>query len=296
MARSGPGPDVDAEPGPQPFEFDFRTVEPVGELRRAVESVWYARGTVPYTRERIAPTGSTVAIVVLGDPILQIGDDGRGGSHRAERGSLIGPHDGPIVNEPQGETHAVGIVTTPVGCAASLGVEPATIRGTVVDLESNWLAATALRADLAVLDDPDAKVALALEVLAACSRPLTDRELTVERVVALVEADPTRPIPDVAAEVGWSPGHLSRAVAMVVGLTPRVLARLLRLRRLLHELDVHGEIRWSTLAAEWGWCDQAHLIRDFKRHVGVSPVQYVEAQAVYEGADVTDPAGFVPER
>ncbi len=294
MVRSDPSPEADD--GQPPFEFDFRTVEPPGELRRAVASVWYARGTVPYTRERIAPTGSTVAIFVLGDPILQIADDGRGRRHRAERGSLIGPHDGPIVNEPLGETHAVGIVTTPVGCAAALGVEPIAIRGSVVDLESWWPAATPTRDRLVALDDPDAKLSLAVEALTEVARPLTDREVTVERSVALVEADPTRPIPDVAGEVGWSPGHLSRAFAAVVGLTPRVLARLLRLRRLLHELDGHGEIRWSTLAAEWGWCDQAHLIRDFKRQVGVTPSQYVEAQRLYQGAEDSEPAGFVPER
>ncbi|MEL6982059.1 MAG: AraC family transcriptional regulator [Actinomycetota bacterium] len=277
------------------FDFDYRTRPGSGPLAPIVESVWFARGTVPYRRERIAPTGSTVAIVVLGDPIVQIGDDGRGARHVADRGSLIGPHDGPIVNEPQGETHAVGIVTTPIGCAAAFGVAPASIRGEVVDLDPVWSPARALRQELLRLDDPDAKVDLVVDRLSSSIRPLTDREVTVGRAVDLVLADPTRPIPDVADAIGWSPGHLSRVFADVVGLTPRVLARLLRLRRLLHDLDVHGEIRWSELAVEWGWCDQAHLIRDLKRHVGVTPAQYVEAQAIYRGVEDSEPAGFVPE-
>ena len=53
-----------------PFEFDYETRAPSPALAPYCESLWFARGTVPYTRERIAPTGSTVAIVVLGDPIL----------------------------------------------------------------------------------------------------------------------------------------------------------------------------------------------------------------------------------
>ncbi len=279
----------------QGFEFDFRRREPTGDLGTFVESIWYARGTVPYRRERIAPTGSTVAIVVLGDPILQIGDDGRGTRHLAERGSLIGPHDGPMVNEPRGETHAVGIVTTPIGCAATFGVAPASIRGEVVDLEPAWPDGTELRRALVELDDPDAKVDLVVERLDASARRPTDRELTIGRAVERVERDPTRPIPDVADEIGWSPGHLSRVFAEIVGLTPRLLARLLRVRRLLHELDVNGEIRWADLAAEWGWCDQAHLIRDFKRHAGVTPSQYIEAQGAYRGVADSDAAGFVPE-
>jgi hypothetical protein len=58
--------------------FDYRSRGPSGPLGRAVESVWYARGTVPYDRERISPTGSTVAVIVLGDAIRQTADDGEG--------------------------------------------------------------------------------------------------------------------------------------------------------------------------------------------------------------------------
>ena len=66
----------------------------------------------------------------------------------AETGFLIGPHDRPIVNEPQGETFCVGIVTTPVGCRPALGLAPATLRGRVVDLLQAWPRAVGLRREL----------------------------------------------------------------------------------------------------------------------------------------------------
>lgn len=71
--------------------FDFRLRTPDPPLDRAVASVWYARGTVPYRRERIAPTGSTVAIIVLGDPIIETA--GAPGRCRCARstGSSSGP-------------------------------------------------------------------------------------------------------------------------------------------------------------------------------------------------------------
>jgi len=99
-----------------------------------VESIWYARGRIGYRRERIAPTGSTVGGVVLGDPIRQ-------NDFLATTGFLIGPHDRPIVNEPTGETHCLGVVATPVGCLATFGVAPASLRGRVVD----WPHAADLR-------------------------------------------------------------------------------------------------------------------------------------------------------
>jgi AraC-like DNA-binding protein len=59
---------------------------------------------------------------------------------------------------------------------------------------------------------------------------------------------------------------------------------------------VTREIPWSGLAVELGWFDQAHLIRDFKRHTGVSPSQYIAAQLSAPAVgDPADAAGFVPE-
>ena len=60
-----------------------------GETSRFVEWIWFARGRIAGVRERIAPTGSTVAAVVLGDPIRQT-QVGQGTALVAETGFLIG--------------------------------------------------------------------------------------------------------------------------------------------------------------------------------------------------------------
>ena len=134
---------VESQYGRAVFEYVPRRVG--GETSRFVEWVWFARGRIAGVRERIAPTGSTVAAVVLGDPIRQT-PVGEGTALIADTGFLIGPHDRPIVNEPQGETYCVGIVTTPVGCRPALGLAPATLRGRVVDLLHAWPRAAGLAA------------------------------------------------------------------------------------------------------------------------------------------------------
>jgi methylphosphotriester-DNA--protein-cysteine methyltransferase len=112
--------------------------------------------------------------------------------------------------------------------------------------------------------------------------------------VALLEEAPARPIADIAAELGVSHGHLDREFTRVVGMAPRTLARVLRVRRLLEQLDVEDAVVWSRLAADLGWYDQAHLIRDVTRHTGVPPTAYVWAQRRYLAPDEQAP-GFVPE-
>lgn len=278
------------------FDFDFRRRAPAPPLDRFVESIWYARGTVPYARERIAPTGSTVAVVVLGDPIVETAADGAGEPFHATRGFILGPHIGPVINAPTGETFAVGVVTTPVGCEAIFGVSPRTLRGRVADLETVWPAATGLRAALCATADPDAMLDRVEAQLHADFDPAVPGIARCARAVAALEADPTRPIANIAAACDISHAHLDREFTRIVGLTPRALARLLKLRRLLAELDPTGPIDWADLAARWGWFDQGHLIRDFKRHTGVTPTRYVAAQRAYNAENAEDGAGFVPER
>lgn len=280
------------------MEFHFVSRRPAG-LEREVESVWFARGRIDYPDERIAPTGSTVAVVVLGDPIRETPADGAGESLVTGTGFLLGPHDRPIVNEPLGETHCIGIVTTPVGCEATFGIRPATIRGRVVDLETAWPAAAPLRRRLLRLagsgSTPDELLDSVTATLATARRqhplpPPTDR---CERAVAALEADPARSIGALAAELGVSHGHLDREFTEIVGLSPRTLARILRLRILLARLDVYAPVPWSALAAELGWFDQSHFIRDFKRHTGVTPSEYVAAQRRSFTPDQAAP-GFIP--
>ena len=123
----------------------------------------------------------------------------------------------------------------------------------------------------------------------------TDRGLDrCATAVAALEEAPARSIADLAADLGISHGHLDREFTRVVGLSPRTLARVLRVRRLLEQIDVQDRVAWTRLAADLGWYDQAHLVRDVTRHTGVPPSAYVAAQRRFLDPDDLSP-GFVPE-
>jgi hypothetical protein len=214
---------VRAKYGRAVFEYVLRQVG--GETGRFVEEIWFARGRITGVRERIAPTGSTVAAFVLGDPILQT-PVGQGTALLADTGFLIGPHDRPIVNEPQGETYCVGIVTTPVGCRPTLGLAPATLRGRIVDLPQAWPRAAGLRRELTSCRTP----AEALDLIEAAVRTPEpfDRNAfdRCEAAVRQLSAEPTRPVSEIATGLGVSHGYLDRQFSEQVGLSPRTLARI----------------------------------------------------------------------
>ena len=79
-----------------------------------------------------------------------------------------------------------------------------------------------------------------------------------------------------AAEAGMSRWHFIRAFAGRFGLTPHayVIERRVDLARRL--LDDGG--RPAEVAVRCGFADQSHLIRHFKRVVGVTPGEYVRAR------------------
>jgi AraC-like DNA-binding protein len=275
--------------------FEYVTRQIGGQTSRFVELIWFARGRITGVSERIAPTGSTVAAVVLGDPTKLTPDHGDT-SLVADTGFLIGPHDRPVTNEPLGETHCVGIVTTPVGCRPCFGLAPAALRGRVVDLKA-WTQAGALRVELLSCSSPADALDIVESTLSKQEPFDRHGSARCEAAVEALSTDPARSITDIASELGVSHGHLDRQFTEQVGLSPRTLARILRMRRLLDYIDVYESQAWAEMAAQLGWFDQAHLIRDFKRHTGVTPADYVAAQrATYDRTEAAVSAGFVPDQ
>jgi AraC-like DNA-binding protein len=73
----------------------------------------------------------------------------------------------------------------------------------------------------------------------------------------------------IARQVGWSHKHLITKFKQQIGVTPNIAARLMRLSTVWRHLD--DEQTWSRIAAESGYADQPHLIREFRRFTGTTP-------------------------
>jgi AraC-like DNA-binding protein len=73
----------------------------------------------------------------------------------------------------------------------------------------------------------------------------------------------------IAREVGWSHKHLITRFKEQVGVAPHLAARLVRLSTVWRHLD--EEQSWVRIAAESGYADQAHLIREFRRFTSTTP-------------------------
>ncbi|MGI8576174.1 MAG: DUF6597 domain-containing transcriptional factor [Egibacteraceae bacterium] len=69
---------------------------------------------------------------------------------------------------------------------------------------------------------------------------------------------------------------LQRRFADHVGISPKAVIRRYRLFDAA-EAARHDEIDWAGLAVTLGYADQAHLIRDFRTAIGMTPASYARA-------------------
>ncbi len=103
-------------------------------------------------------------------------------------------------------------------------------------------------------------------------RQLKDRELDpwaewmVDRIV--YSGGSVR-IEQLAEEAVLSRRQLERKFGERIGLAPKAFSQLVRFRRSMGTLA--GEGRLAELAVEGDYYDQAHWVKDFKRHAGMTP-------------------------
>ena len=86
-------------------------------------------------------------------------------------------------------------------------------------------------------------------------------------------------IESLASNIGVTRQGLAKQFATHVGLTPKTLARITRTRRALARADAARaayprNVDWSAIAYELGYCDQAHLIDEFKSITGHTPGEW----------------------
>jgi len=104
---------------------------------------------------------------------------------------------------------------------------------------------------------------------AIASRGAAGPDPLVQTAIAAL-GRPRAQVASVAGELGVSARQLQRRVADAVGYGPKMLARVLRFRRLL----ALAPAPLVELALDAGYADQAHMTAEVTRLAGLSPVRF----------------------
>jgi AraC-like DNA-binding protein len=263
-------------------------------LAEIVTSMWFGEGRVAYQRDRILPSGQSQLLINLGPP-----------QYRIESGPpevrvpfvdvwYSGLHQGPIDTEAPHGNALLGVAFTARGTFPWLGERMDALSDRIIAL-ADTLGDAALRLRERLLNTPslEARFHCVERWLIARLESRAIVHPAVRWAVDRIAATGGRlSIEELAIATGFSRRHLGNLFQRQVGLTPKALARVHRFRDALQLLDrANGEVPWAKLAEVCGYYDQSHLINEFRRFTGFSPVEIARRDRPDSGSVVVVPGG-----
>jgi AraC-like DNA-binding protein len=233
----------------------YRELVPHPALAPFVDRLWI-RGAGAAETARVLPDGCVDVIldVASGDAFV------------------VGPMTRPLVLAEASAASMIAVRFRPGAAPPFVGTPACALTDARVDcgaLGLGWLSEREERTDLVAA--ARALERRLLQRLAVVPRP---DPLVAHAVGALLGPAPPR-IEALAARIGWSRQHLGRVFRAQVGLGPKELARVARVQRAVAALQrapgQHGPAGLAALAAAAGYFDEAHMDREFRALVGVTP-------------------------
>ena len=258
--------------------MSLRVHKPASPLSEYVEFMWRAAnsGALP-SRQRVYPNGAMALVIHLKKPTVTYFIDNDPYTFRVPL--LAGPYSRSFEIDPSQSTAVIGVLFRPGVGRILFPIAPHELHNTDIAL-SEFCPGAADR----LLND-------------VCSAPSEHAQfLVVEQyfIRKLANAAPIHPVVRYAVEqlscdsrvrsvrkiqldTGLSHTRFIQLFREHVGLTPKLFRRVRRFHALLDQITKGIPVNWAQLAAQCGYFDQAHLIRDFRAFAGITPLEYSRA-------------------
>jgi AraC-like DNA-binding protein len=249
-----------------------------------VECIWFltdqAAGSEATAAQPILPDGCIELIFHFGDRFHAVG---AGGAPLAQPAAfVVGLLTTPFVVGAAARVDTMAVRFRPGGAYPFFALPLSALTDRFVDLEALWGRDEAQRiwSALAAAPDQDARAGrIARTLIDRSTRVEHDRLLDAAVGAIVVSAGRAR-IDAVAARTGVTTRQLQRRFADRVGVSPKMLARILRFQRtLLLRASMDAEHpEWVRIAMECGYADQSHLIHDYADFAGATPASLRAAE------------------
>lgn len=259
------------------FYRSYTPPQPLGDL---VERFWLCSDAPPHSRERILPSGTIELVVNLREDEIRIYDPSRPDRCTRMSGAIVsGAYSRFFVIDPLQHASILGVHFRPGGAFPFLGAPAGELADTHVDIEALWGAsARELRERLCAASTPAERFSLMERALLAHLRSPPERHGAVLAALEAFERNAAARVRHVAEHVGLSQRRFIQVFAAEVGLTPKLYSRVWRFQR-ARALARKTAPDWARIAADCGYFDQSHLIRDFLEFSGLTPADYLRRQS-----------------
>lgn len=245
-------------------------------LRPWVAGYWHsapAATTGATSQEWVLPDGHAHLALRLDGTPLRRWVDGEADARTIGDAVLAGPHSRAYRKEVVPGTASIGVVFRPGALRALFGIAASELVDCHVALEDVWGREVAVLRDRLQAGSPALRLSLLEARLLARLRPCHGLHPQVAARLGQVE-DGAR-IADIARSAGYSARRFTDLFHEGVGMTPRRYANVRRFARVLPSAATAAA--WTDVALDGGYSDQAHLVREFRAHAGMTPGEYRRA-------------------
>ena len=250
-------------------------IRPVSRLGDYVESIgdWRSR-EVDYW-SRALPRGAVTVIFDVGQR-QQLDFYAADGTTKLSvpPAFITGSHTASYVSNIAAGEPVMAVHFRPGGALPFLGIPLGELEDAYVGIDQVW-GSDGRDLHERLIDTTSAEARFQILEQFLLSRPSlsTDRHPGVAAVMAAIEDDPSIRMADIRHRVGMATKRLIALFRAEVGLSPKAYARVRRLQAALRLLG-GGPVSGARVAAEVGYFDQAHFVRDFESFTGMTPTQY----------------------
>jgi AraC-like DNA-binding protein len=250
--------------GVRDLDFTLDRFPPAADLAELVERHWLVSWELPPGRE--------ASVTLLPHPCVNLVFD-------ADRLTVAGVGRERFTYVYRGTGRVFGVKFRPGAFLPFLGSALSGLSDSVLPAERLWgPPAAALAARMATAARVEELVALVERFLRERWPPPDPQVELVGRIVAALLHDRTiSRVDDVTARFGITPRTLQRLFARYVGVSPKWVLRRYRLHEAAAVLAAEQHRPWAEVAAELGYFDQSHFIRDFTAAIGMTPLAYAAA-------------------
>ena len=241
----------------------YEEYRPPPRLKDVVASFWRFEldDRDPDTIEHAIPPDGCVSVAVAFS------------SRGLQRIAVVGPRLSALRVPVHRDVRYVGARTTPGGCLAVLGLGPRPLRDRVVLLrdvapskdEALGIAMGSGTTPDTLLDD------LVRVVDNWVGTPAQVDSVALAMVGRILQARGQGPVRTIADGTGLSYRQGLRRFVDAVGLSPKELARLTRLRHACVQVLASEGRSWADVSAATGFADQSHMTREFGEVYGWPP-------------------------
>ncbi len=247
--------------------------QPAQPLSKHVECFWSLESgdqRESIAPERILPDGCVELILNLGDRFLEHKDAGR--CELQPSRFVVGQMTQPVLVSPTGSVRLLGIRFSPGGALPFLPTAPGELTNRIEPLAD--VAGTLDREISSRLYDardlPE-MIGIIETLLSARMNAKRERGASLHKAISrIVSSGGQTSIDRLASDLGISGRQLERRFIIEVGLGPKMLCRILRFQQVFRAVEREDQ-NWARIAADCGYHDQAHLIRDFRQFAGQTP-------------------------